>query len=372
MAFEVFRSWFVGQVTRMQGKAKAVVKVFDESTKTVEIEKLRELSPKAYLPNRALNIQELDRLNNGDPSFKPSRNKPTVDDTPKPKPNPPAPKPQPIPEDKELDRRGPPKVIPDIPKALEDRFNILNQSAHTLNKVSPLGALNWFKACWKWANTAKFKGQLKEPTISLMKMVSARNFRTRGYWAVSKREMVLSPRLLWSDVQVATEIVIHEMCHQATNEISRDFSMDQNGHGPTWRSWMVKAGLNPNRYDHRYNYDTYSNEQDKRQLAPYRWLAENNMVTIKTLDELSGLQPRTQLFMIRPNPKNRKLEVVPVTYLKATKVGEGVTISLRIGMNIVRTTLPVQENGEFHQKSLFRSRTGASVVVPVELLGTFN
>lgn len=358
VAFEVFRSWFVGEVTRMQTKTKAQVKVFDGSTKSMEVDKLRELSPKAYMPNKALNAQELERLDKGDPAFKPNRQKPVVDTPPAPKPAPTPPKPK---EDEELDRKGPPKLIPDIPKALEDRFETLNQSAHMLGKVSPMAALTWFKNCWKWANAKKFGGQLKEPDIKLMKMSSASRFRTRGYWRGSTREMVLSPRLFWSDVQVVAEVVIHEMSHQATHEISRDFDRSQQGHGPTWRSWMIKVGLNPNRYDHRTNYDNYSSEQDKRKLSPFRWIAENNLVRIETWDELNSLAPRTQVYMLNYKP-NGKFEVVPAVYLQTREINGKTMVSLRVGTNILRVSLA--------NLRLYRSKTGASVIdVPKELRG---
>src|SRR5690606_782390 len=103
----------------------------------------------------------------------------------------------------------------------------------------------------------KFGGKMEMPNIELLKMQKSTQFKTRGYWQPRERVLALSPRLFYSDVQVAAEVILHEMAHQATHEISHDFDWSQKGHGPTWRSWMVKIGLNPNRFDSRGNYTYY-------------------------------------------------------------------------------------------------------------------
>jgi hypothetical protein len=45
------------------------------------------------------------------------------------------------------------------------------------------------------------------------------------------------------------EILLHEMCHLAVWNISKDSDNSEAGHGPTWKNWMVKVGLDPRRFD---------------------------------------------------------------------------------------------------------------------------
>lgn len=99
------------------------------------------------------------------------------------------------------------------------------------------------------ANKHIFGGRLTRPNVYLMKMQKTHNFRGRGIWKPSRRELGISPRLFIAGESHVLNTFIHEMCHQAVTDIDRVNDRTEGGHGPNWVAWMRKAGIPPARYD---------------------------------------------------------------------------------------------------------------------------
>lgn len=122
----------------------------------------------------------------------------------------------------------------------------------------------YLKLLWLKLNAEKFNGKLTIPTIGIMRSVAVDRFRNRGYWKknASKgiREIKINRNVFGNEDQLY-ETFLHEMCHQATNEISYVYGEPNGGHGPVWAEWMVKVGLNPLRYDKNDN-TTYMTEEE--------------------------------------------------------------------------------------------------------------
>jgi hypothetical protein len=45
------------------------------------------------------------------------------------------------------------------------------------------------------------------------------------------------------------EVFLHEMCHMAAWTLSRSTDRSEQGHGPIWKDWMTKVGLDARRFD---------------------------------------------------------------------------------------------------------------------------
>ena len=119
---------------------------------------------------------------------------------------------------------------------------------------------------WTELNTSKFQGKMSIPNLTLLKN-TGNNMRLRGVWYPFQRRLSISPRLFNSKNEIFLEIFLHEMCHQATSEISEVYERSEGGHGPVWKGWMRKVGLDPNRYDKNTN-DQYVN-QDERKILDF-------------------------------------------------------------------------------------------------------
>ena len=111
---------------------------------------------------------------------------------------------------------------------------------------------------WTYFNVNKFQGKLVKPKIVCSEQPPRAskmggNKHTRGYFrralGTYDAELWIGSFLFNADLEFMVEILVHEMCHQATAEISQDFSMDDQGHGATWQMWMRKVGLDPRRFD---------------------------------------------------------------------------------------------------------------------------
>ena len=108
--------------------------------------------------------------------------------------------------------------------------------------------IHFMKKAWTYFNREKFQSQMEMPNIRLLRDTGP-SLRRRGHWAARKRELAISPRLFNAQFSVFNEIFLHEMCHQAVSEIDKVVDRTEQGHGPNWKAWMRKVGLEPNRYD---------------------------------------------------------------------------------------------------------------------------
>jgi predicted SprT family Zn-dependent metalloprotease len=116
--------------------------------------------------------------------------------------------------------------------------------------------LAYMKTVWGMLNDRKFGGKMKMPNFRFLKDQQIEKFRGRGNWNPSGRTIALNRRV-FTKYNLFYEVFLHEMCHQATWEISDGAGARERriagGHGPTWMSWMKKVGLDPTRYDQNDN-----------------------------------------------------------------------------------------------------------------------
>jgi len=145
------------------------------------------------------------------------------------------------------------------PAAIEKLKQVKSNSPNQLKLLT-------IKYLWNQINKIKFESKLEEPNLEMMRDQGS-NFKLRGYWQPFGRRLALSPRLFNAKPEIFLEILVHEMCHQATSEISHVYGEPEKGHGPVWKSWMVKCGLDPSRYDRNTN-DEYLTPQ-QRKVADY-------------------------------------------------------------------------------------------------------
>jgi len=145
----------------------------------------------------------------------------------------------------------------------EPLLDLLDRSTEKNSRTAMLLVM---KQIWRELNKAKFNSQLKEPAFGLMRNMGS-SMRVRGRWWPRKKLLEMSPRAFNAESEVFLEVFLHEMCHQATSDISEVYGEAEGGHGPVWKSWMVKVGLNPNRYDRRGN-DDYEDPKT-RQVRRY-------------------------------------------------------------------------------------------------------
>ncbi len=163
-----------------------------------------------------------------------------------------------IQDERRLDMGNIPKVS--IPDNLKKAYLHIGDH-NAANRAKQL----WFmEHLWKHLNTTKFQGEMKVPNIGFMKLQGVMSMRVRAYWrGGSYRNLNVSPRLFNSQLGTFVEIFLHEMAHQAVSEISKVNEMRINkGHGPVWKGWMVKVGLDPNQFDHRMN-DVFQSTEEK-------------------------------------------------------------------------------------------------------------
>lgn len=111
-------------------------------------------------------------------------------------------------------------------------------------------------------NTEKFGGRLPLPKLVVSSTPPSNKFKAANARGVyyGKYDGSGRPIMLWmnSKTFAATEqtflmIFLHEMCHEATDcidKISSAAAKVEEGHGEEWKAWMVKVGLDPNRYDY--------------------------------------------------------------------------------------------------------------------------
>jgi hypothetical protein len=120
-------------------------------------------------------------------------------------------------------------------------------------QVKPSLRLAYCKHLWAYLNKEKFHvAALPMPKFavgdSFPKMKNARgvytggnNFTAGTIWMANYMFNAREPFFL--------EVFLHEMCHQAAWCISKETDKSEQGHGDTWKKWMVKVGLDPRRYD---------------------------------------------------------------------------------------------------------------------------
>lgn len=236
---------------------------------------LKENSKIVVLQNSKRNSKKITPIETHVPEGTPEgpKVKPTI--PPKLKPTAPLPKVSPgydDPEDAPEEPKLKPADSPNIPGAND------NDDSHVpVTKLSPelekqykwaqglhdsAYQLSFNKKLWHYLNEHKFGGRMQQPKLGMMKKMAATKMRVRGRWWPSKRLLEVSPRLYNAHQNFFVEIFLHEMCHEAVSELDKVFSREEAGHGPHWKAWMCKVGLNPLRFDPNDN-TTYMTDREK-------------------------------------------------------------------------------------------------------------
>lgn len=131
----------------------------------------------------------------------------------------------------------------------ESKMEILYRRA---SKVDDSGKIKILAEMWKFYKDRFFGSKMKPSgTIRFLKDTGIK-FNRRGQYSPGKNQLAFSKRLFNAPFEKFREIILHEMCHQATHLISRS----NVAHGSVWKEWMVTVGLNPNRLDYDSN-ETY-------------------------------------------------------------------------------------------------------------------
>lgn len=107
---------------------------------------------------------------------------------------------------------------------------------------------------WEYLNDTKFQGKLPKPKILVSAKPPVKGFtKARGIYFPRLNgpagTIWLADYLFNSKEAFYVEVQLHEMCHQAVTCIDRTTDPVEGGHGPLWKSWMRKVGLDPRRFD---------------------------------------------------------------------------------------------------------------------------
>lgn len=258
--YPVFEHWFAGKILKVLNKSGKVHAILSDGSKLIlEPESYELVPPGKSLPAKSLSDADYKAWKAG----KLKGQKPTPAPAPKPVPTPtptpvhppsndePPMAPKGLTSEEEDDLAGKgrlPRII--LPGNIRSAYKTLHDAAHHSDRVNKVAVGMFLKQFWKWANEEKFEGRLPKPAeFKILREISGRQFRSRGLWYSRRRILAISPRLFYAPIELAAETIIHEMCHQAVTDLDKVHSMVEQGHGIEWKTWMVRVGLNPKRYD---------------------------------------------------------------------------------------------------------------------------
>jgi len=125
--------------------------------------------------------------------------------------------------------------------------------------------LKWCFDLWRYYNNHFFKKKLPRCTFRWTKDTGT-TFNVRANYR--NNVIGLNRRLFNANFTIFRKVFLHEMCHQATDKISK---MPKEGHGQVWKNWMRTVGLSPERLDYEEN-DTYltKDEIKKKEIVKKR------------------------------------------------------------------------------------------------------
>jgi predicted SprT family Zn-dependent metalloprotease len=116
----------------------------------------------------------------------------------------------------------------------------------------------------KHLNTQLFGGRLKRIPVGVYPN-SARTRLLGVYTGGYRSQSIGINAKLFREPSMLGElltVIVHEMCHQAVDNLDVDPDRSEGGHGANWRSWMRKCGLPPDRYAAQ---DTGATAEEKRE-----------------------------------------------------------------------------------------------------------
>lgn len=125
--------------------------------------------------------------------------------------------------------------------------------------------LKYIADLWEFYNDKYFGGRMKKPKFSLKKNVDPLKLRGLGQYhfkfyrdgdriKVVDSGIRISP-FMFRDETKCREVLLHEMCHQATAELD---GLDD-GHGTTWSEWAKRCGVKASRLTNAS--DLFSDEE---------------------------------------------------------------------------------------------------------------
>jgi len=246
--------WYLGSVTSVKGKKITVHYDYSKVQLPMGVwEKIKILSPLVKLNKRAFTDAEVAKMPGKDGADEKLKVKKTKGI-------------------KEVPTSKTPTKPKETPQQLQDREekhleSLLGDAsafarAKSQIKTNPGAALLYCTKVWKKANEKLFDNKLRPCHFRFFKMTKV--VRGLGQWiGGSKREMALSPRNFYATQRHCLTTLVHEMCHQATEEISHDKDRSNGGHGYTWSMWMLKCGLEPERYE-KDDVRNYMSEEEKK------------------------------------------------------------------------------------------------------------
>lgn len=134
-------------------------------------------------------------------------------------------------------------------------------------QASPALRLKYVEQALAFFNKDRFHGRM--PKIKVLVSASPpkgvkQDSKTRAFFMSSVKNPYFWFRdgLFNAQEDFVNEIILHEQCHQAVFvDLGKVETVDR-GHGPAWKAWMVKVGLDPRRYDPTEDY-TYLTKQEQ-------------------------------------------------------------------------------------------------------------
>ena len=139
--------------------------------------------------------------------------------------------------------------------------------------------------CWKIFNKEKFSNRLDLPVILVAAKHQSKNMAT-AFGVFTYRllgsgnigmQLFISTRTFKKSFSMYLEVLLHEMCHQATVTISK--LPDGGGHGEVWQHWMTKVGLDPKRFNYK-DFDDDSTESLEKESDLIRVAGPKDSVSL--------------------------------------------------------------------------------------------
>lgn len=251
--------WYTGTV-RSSGTSRIAVD-FDDGdhiSLTSAQFKLIKLMTKKKVSKKPLTNEAAKELFAPSKTNIPVRPKTTTKPVPVPKPTPkptikpkvePTPKPVPAPKPVEP-KPALVKPLPVKPAIVPPELYMKCGSKEAFNRTgNRAGKLSYLHLAYAKANKEIFDNRLSMPKLYVMKEQQMKSFRGRGVWKGGSRQLGVSPRMFNAGEEHVLRTLVHEMCHQAVQELDHVIDRTQGGHGPNWVSWMQKTGIAASRYD---------------------------------------------------------------------------------------------------------------------------
>lgn len=134
----------------------------------------------------------------------------------------------------------------DLPPALEAAY--LRASGNQSFRIP------FCKKLWEHFNKEKFNSRLTMPRLLVGDSPpEGVDSKARGVYyggpGFRNKALYMASFMFNARIKFFIEVFLHEMCHQAVWTLDKVPVQAEGGHGPEWKAWMVRVGLDPRRYD---------------------------------------------------------------------------------------------------------------------------